>query len=202
MSHLAPTITGRSSEVGKPQHREVRSLLRVIQPGSGRERTRTQTSCLQGSHTTPPPSAWNSSTHEVNWGTDDPREEKSEFSRGCSASWDAGATGSPSQKRWAEARAGLVHKPASRGLVHSGEERVPGRCWPVYPRDTPKASQGWVSTHPAVLEKASSPKLYPPDDQPFLALRSWTLRGLVHQVRESPETLFLTLTSTKKRTGV
>ena len=59
-----------------------------------------------------------------------------------------------------------------------------------------------MSTHPAGLEKASSPKLYPPDDKPFLALRSWTLRGLVQQVRESPETLFLTLTSTKKRTGV
>ena len=146
-AHLCPTSPPPSLEGrhrwGNLGTERCGHLLRVIQPGSGIERTRTQTSCLQGSHTTPPPSAWNSSRHEVNWGTDDTREEKSEFSRRCSASWGAGAAASPSQKRWAEARTGLVHKPASKGLVHTGEEIVPGRCWPVNPRDTPKASQSW-----------------------------------------------------------
>lgn len=141
-AHLCPTSPPLSPEGrhrwGNLGTERCGHLLRVTQPGSGRGRTRTQTPCLQGSHTTPPPSAWNSSRHGVNRGTDDPRE-KSEFSHRCSASWDAGAAVSPSQKRWAEARAGLVHKPVSRGLAHSGEGIVPGPSTPGTQPRPPKA---------------------------------------------------------------
>lgn len=46
------------------------------------------------------------------------------------------------------------------------------------------------------------PKRRPPlRGQPCLVLRIWTLRGLVHHLRESPEPLSLSLTSTRERTS-
>lgn len=53
-----------------------------------------------------------------------------------------------------------------------------------------------------MVRESLPPKRHPPlRGQPCLALRIWTLRGLVHHFRESPEPLSLSLTSTRERTS-